>query len=95
MKDPNIITDLHRLRRPTLFTLDKGFYDRQLCHRGYCLVVLEVRDDVVAQYVRRLLRHRSFNTQAKRMGSVVRVAPAGITAWRLHVQDEEHVPWLD
>lgn len=93
MKDPNIVTYLHKLRRSTLFTLDKGFYDRQLCHRGYCLAMLAVRDDHIATYVYRLLRHPSFNTQAKRMGTVIRVSPTGLTVWRLHAETEEQIAW--
>jgi hypothetical protein len=32
MKDQEILTLLHRLRRPTFFTRDEDFYARHLCH---------------------------------------------------------------
>ena len=41
MKDQEILTLLHRLRRPTFFTRDEDFYARHLCHARYCLVYLE------------------------------------------------------
>src|SRR5215212_12025267 len=53
LKDENIRTYLHNIPRATLFTLDEGYYDRQFCHASYCLIVLAVRDDEVARYVRR------------------------------------------
>jgi hypothetical protein len=48
-----IIPLLHTLRRPTLFTRDRDFYDPWLRHPGYCLVFLEVKPDETAQFVRR------------------------------------------
>ena len=52
MKDDEIIPLLHELGRPTFFTLDGDFYERRLCHGGYCLVRLDVEEEVVAEYVR-------------------------------------------
>src|SRR5690348_14734444 len=93
MKDDEIIPLLHRLDRPTLFTLDGDFYDRRLCHVGYCLVHLDVEEEAVADYVRRLLRHRELDTKAKRMGRVIRVSPTGLTLWRVHQEQESHLSW--
>ena len=93
LTDENIIPLLLRLRRPTLFTGDRDFFRRPLCHPRYYLVQLAVRKRETASYVRRLLRHAAFDTQAKRMGTVLRVTPMGVTAWRLHAEAEEHVPW--
>jgi hypothetical protein len=64
MKDDEIIPFLLSLRRPTLFTLDLGFYKSGLCHARYCLVYLDVRQDEAATFVRRLLRHPEFDTRA-------------------------------
>src|SRR5947209_6618641 len=83
MKDDEIIALLHQLDRPTLFTLDGDFYDRRLCHEGYCLVHLDVEEEMVAEYVRRLLRLRGLHTKAARMGHVVRVLPTRLTVWRI------------
>ena len=91
--DEEIIPLLQRLRRPTFFTRDSDFYDRRLCHRKYCLVYMSVEKSEAALFVRRLLHHPSFKTQAKRMGKVMRVSRAGISSWRLHQSKEEHVRW--
>jgi hypothetical protein len=93
MKDQEILTLLHGLRRPTFLTRDEDFYARHLCHARYCLVYLAVAKDEVALFVRRLLRHREFNTVAKRMGAVVRVSHVDLAVWRLHAEQVIHVPW--
>jgi hypothetical protein len=93
LTDENIIPVLLRLRRPTLFTGDRDFCQRSLCHPRYCLVQLAVHKVEIASYIRRVLRHPAFDTQGKRMGSVLRVTSTGITAWRLHAEAEEHIPW--
>ncbi len=45
----------------------------------------------VAEMVRRVLRHRDLNTQAKRMGAVVRASADGLRVWRRNMEEE----WLD
>src|SRR5436190_23059977 len=72
VKDPEIIPLLHRIRRVTFFTQDKGFADPVLCHPAYCLVSLEVRPDDAALFVRRFLGHRRLKRFANRMGLAVR-----------------------
>ena len=93
IKDDEIIPLLHQLDRPTFFTLDGDFYHPRLRHGGYCLVHLDVEEETVAEYVRRLLRHRELNTKAKRMGCVVRVFPTGIAVWRIRHEQESHLSW--
>lgn len=63
MKDKEIISLLHKLRRPTFFTRDDDFYSLELCHAKYCLVYVAIRKDEVAVFVRRLLRHSEFDTE--------------------------------
>jgi hypothetical protein len=82
MQDPEILTLLHSLRRTTLFSCDRDFSGPRLCHPSYCLVFLHVTVDDTAIYVRRVLRHPALNTQAKRMGAVVRASEAGLRVWR-------------
>lgn len=94
IKDEEIIPFLFQVRRPTLFTRDLGFYERHLCHRRYCLVCLAVEKYEVAGFVRRLLSYPEFDTQAKRMGTVIRVSQRGLLAWRLHAESEEPFDWL-
>ena len=95
MKDQEIIALLHRLRRPTFFTRDEDFYARRLCHARYCLVYMAVAKDEVARFVRCLLRHRDFDTVAKRMGTVIRVSQVGLSVWRLHAEQAIHLAWTE
>src|SRR5687768_12098067 len=73
-----IIPLLHQLTQPTFFTRDDDFCNRALCHSGYCLAYLSVPKEQAARFIRSLLRHREFNTRAKRMGRVLRVSAASI-----------------
>ncbi len=93
IKDKEIIPLLHQLRRPTFFTRDSDFYERNLCHTRYCLVYLAVEKNEAATFVRRLLRHREFDTQARRMGAVIRVSHVGLTVWRLYAEREIRFDW--
>jgi hypothetical protein len=93
MTDENIIPLLHALHRPTFFTRDVDFYRSGLRHDRYCLVWLDVGVADVAEYVRRFLRHPEFNSQAKRMGTVVGVAPSGLSIWRLREDRAVHSDW--
>jgi hypothetical protein len=93
MADENLIPFLLRLSRPTLFTRDLGFYGHSHCHARYCLVCLAIGQHEVAHFVRRLLRHREFDTQAKRLGAVIRVMDTGLAVFRLHVEQEVRLPW--
>lgn len=90
-----VIPLLQALRRPVLFTRDKGFFDRKLCHRRYGLVYLAVGPDEVADYVRRFLAHPTFATMKERMGKVVRVGEAGIRVWSLGEVKEQRIAWED
>ncbi|GAB4154359.1 MAG: hypothetical protein Fur0021_20800 [Candidatus Promineifilaceae bacterium] len=93
MKDREIIPFLHQLNQPTLFTRDDDFYERRLCHAGYCLVYLDVRKEEVATFVRRVLRQKAFKTKAKRMGKVIRASHVGLTVWNLHAEKEDLLDW--
>lgn len=93
LQDREIIPFLIELRRAPFFSLDADFYKRNLCHARYCLVALDVRKQDSAAFVRRFLYHPEFDTLAKRKGTVVRVAPTGLTVWRLHAASETQVRW--
>jgi hypothetical protein len=93
MQDEEIISFLLGLRRPTLFTLDRDFYQRGLCHARYSLVYLDVKQSEAAIFVRRVLRHRDLDTPAKRMGTVVRASHTRVAVWRLHADQEVHLGW--
>src|SRR5437762_671161 len=66
-KDENLIPVLHRLSKPTFFSLDQDFHRHELAHRSYCLVWLDVRGRQAAEFVRRFLRQPAFDSQAKWM----------------------------
>lgn len=93
LPDGEVLTLLRRLRRPTFFTRDEDFYDRRLAHAKYGLVYLAVEKEEVAFFVRRFMRHPALNTQAKRMGVVVRVSSAGLSVWRLNAAADTHIDW--
>jgi len=93
LQDEEILPFLHHLRRPTFCTRDRGFYRREVCHRQYGLICLEVAPEEAAIFVRRVLRHPGLNTQVKRMGTVVRASHRGLGLWRLHAPAEEVILW--
>jgi len=88
-----IIPLLHSLRRPTFFTRDHDFYKPDLRHSEYCLVCLDIAPDEVAEYIHRFLRHKTFRTQAQRMGKVVRVRHSGISYWQMKLEAERALSW--
>ena len=92
MLDPEILTLLHSLKRVTFFSLDWDFSGPYLCHPAYCLVYLHVQKQDSAMYVRRVLRHPELNTQAKRMGAVVRASEPGLRVWRRN-EAEQMLTW--
>ena len=93
MQDEEILPFLLQRRRVTFFTLDQGFYKRHLCHARYCLVYIDVGQYEAAAFVRRLLRHRQFGTDAKRTATVIHISHGGLAVWRLHAQKEAHFDW--
>src|SRR5262249_35093939 len=93
IKDEQIIPFLLTLKRPTLFTHDKGFFDRRHTHERYCLVWLDVSDVETAIYVERFLRQPRFDTQAKRMGTVARAHVEGIHFWQRNHATLQSVRW--
>jgi hypothetical protein len=95
MDDEEIIPFLLTLRQPTFFTQDGDFFKRSLCHSRYGLTHLDVDEMEAATFIRRLLRHREFDTHAKRMSVVIRASHTGLSVWRLHAEQEEHFAWRD
>lgn len=93
-QDEEIIPFLLQCRRVTFFTLDQGFYKRHLSHVRYCLVYLDVEQYEATTFVRRVLRHRQFDTDAKRAATLIRVSHGGLAVWRLHAQKELRFEWL-
>jgi len=90
MKDEQIIPLLLKLPSPTFFTRDFDFWQQSLCHREYCLVVLDLSPSEVATFVRRVLRHTLLNSKTKRLGRVVKVSQLGIEIMTAHDSPEFH-----
>ena len=91
IQDDEIISLLNQRAHVTLFTRDDDFYQSRFCHSNYCIVLLDVPGSQAAEFIRRLLKHKSFRTQAKRMGHVVRVNQKHIYLRRIHKNGEEIV----
>lgn len=95
MTDTEILPLLHRLSRVTFFTHDRDFSGPDQCHPGYCLVWLAVKQDLLAEYARRLLRHPEFNASAKRLGKVLAVGPGGINVFERHRKPARRIAWTE
>jgi len=93
VQDAEIIPFLLTLRQPTFFTIDRDFYERGLCHARYSLIFLDVKQSEAAIFTRRIPRHNEFDTQAKRMGCVIRATHIRISLWRLHAEQEAYWGW--
>ena len=94
MKDlDEIIPLLPRLHRPTFFTHDLGFFDPLLCHKGYCLVCLDVRAKETAAYIRRVLGHPGFRTQRQRLGKVILARQRNLSFWEIGNQELQRLGW--
>ena len=93
LKDEDIVVLLRRLRQPTFFTRDLGFYTPELRHQYYTIVVAAVGQYELASFVRRILHHPEFDTYAKRAGKIIRIGPSGIACWQLRRRQEAFVMW--
>ena len=94
MKELNeIIPLLHRLRRPTFFTHDLGFFDHALCHKGYTLICLDVRAKETAVYIRRCLRHPEFQAEKQRLGKVILARQRNLSFWEIGKPRLQRLGW--
>ncbi|MBI4657614.1 MAG: hypothetical protein HY735_01985 [Verrucomicrobia bacterium] len=91
--DENLLPVLRRLKRPVFFTQDEDFFQFRWLHADYALVWLDCRPSEVADYARQFLCHPDFDTQAKRMGTIVRVRASGIQYWRTGSRNLFRVGW--
>ena len=92
--DADLIPLLLRLPSPTFFTRDEDFWRPSLQHPDYCLVWLDVEDTQGALYARRFLRHVEFDTNAKRLGEIVRVQAGGLTLYESRHGKPTNAAWL-
>jgi len=89
--EDEIIPILHKFSKSTFFTRDHDFYKKDFLHKKYCIVVLNVNKDEVAEYMRLFLRHPEFKTKAKRMSRVTMVSPSGIHYWQTNADAEQFI----
>jgi len=81
--------------KPTFFTHDKDFFEASLCHSHYAIVYLDVADTETAEFIWRVLRHRMFDTSAKRMGIVARAQVGGVQYWAKGKSPLQSAKWSD
>jgi hypothetical protein len=84
------------LKQPTLLTIDKGLWDKSLCHPGYAVPVCWLPQDeqgLLPELVRMLFRLPDFRTRAKRMGIVARMNKTGVEWWKHRVAGLQRVEW--
>jgi hypothetical protein len=91
--DENLLPLFHRIQNVTFFTLDRHFFRRDWVHPKYSLVWLDITRKEAAEFIQRFLKHRCFNTQAKRRGTVVRVARSGLHFWTKTEQRLQSTGW--
>ena len=90
LEDEEIVVLLRRLRQPTFFTRDLGFYTPELRHQHYAIVVCccgAVRAGGICPPL------PAFDTHANRAGKIMRIASNGIAWWQLRRQQEAFVAW--
>jgi hypothetical protein len=92
-QDANLIPLLHKLPKPTLFTLDQHFFQEDWAHPSYGLVWLDVRDNEAAKFIRRFLKHPAFDTRDKRLGLIARVHNREVVFWRRGCMRLQRVDW--
>jgi hypothetical protein len=91
--DEDIVRLLHRVRGVTFFSRDGGFYDRTLVHSRYCIIVLDVRRDEIARFIRRFLRSPNYRRRADRLGHVFRISHVGVHYWTKYARRESFEAW--
>ncbi len=95
LKDYEIISLLLKQRRLTFFTLDSDFDRTKYCHPHYSLVFLDVDEYESATFIRRFLKQKDFNTQAKRLGKVIRVTQSYISVRTRQSDHGTRISWSD
>jgi hypothetical protein len=96
IRDDRIPEILLTLRQPTFITIDGGFWDKALCHPGYCIIYFPLRDDqqgLLVELLRQALRRPELRTRRARMGKVARLSPARIQYWQFAAAPLHTLSW--
>ncbi len=84
IRDERVPELLLTLNRPTFITIDHGFWQRKICHSGYCILYFALAKEEQGELpplLRRLLHLPEFHTRAAHMGKVARVQKQLATYW--------------
>ena len=92
LEDEHICCLLHNTGK-TFHSQDSDYYHPKNRHKSYCLVYYEVETPELVDYILRFLRHREFNTHAKRLGKVIKVTLQYIEYWEVGKQERTRVEW--
>lgn len=82
IEDGQIITYLQQLNGATFITGDSDFFENNYCHPNYCIIYLEVVQNEIAFFVRKVLTHTGFNTQVKRLGKIIKASQTIVSYWQ-------------
>jgi hypothetical protein len=93
MKDDEIRRVSAPAAKHHIFHARRWFLSASVAPSALLRGLMNVGQNEIAMFVRRLLRHTHFDAQAKRMGGVIRVSHAGLALWRLRSQAEIHDVW--
>jgi hypothetical protein len=96
--DDRVPEILRTLKKPTFVTIDQGFWNRRLCHPGYCILYFEfttAEQQKLPALLRQLFRLPEFCTRAARMGKVARVEAEIVTYWEAGEKNSRRFSELD
>jgi hypothetical protein len=96
--DDRVPEILQTLKTPTFLTIDHGFWNRRLCHSGYCILYFDLAKDEQEQLpilLRGLFRLPEFRTRRARMGKVARIGRETIAYWEFGEKQMRRLPALD
>ena len=83
IKDEQIVTLLQQTSGILFITRDNDFFKKEYCHSKYCLVFLDLGKYEVAYFIRKFLKHPSFNSSRKRMRKVIKISQTFIQYYNL------------
>lgn len=93
IKDEELMIFFHTLKKPTFISWDRGLYRKKICHKNYCIAYLDVREDEIAIFAKKLLKDKRFNVKAKRMGKIIKLTSMKIKFWEINKDKEQHLSW--
>ena len=93
MSDEEVMRVLQSSRRATLITRDQRLYRPALRRSDYCIAVLAVPEDRIAEMTLRVLNHPRLISVRSRMGAVLQANDARIRIWWHKTPQEQQLFW--